>query len=82
MKARGRQNQSIATTTPKAPAAPQMLLYLAQPVPFAEGLVGHVPELLGNGTGTPAGGVVLDHGGHKLGHLQRPTKGNRVKESA
>lgn len=28
--------------------------YLPQPVSFAEWLVGHIPELLRNGTGTPA----------------------------
>lgn len=43
--------------------------YLSQAVSFAEGLVGHVPELLGHSTWAPTGGVVLDHGCHKLRHF-------------
>lgn len=43
--------------------------YLAQAVSFAEGLVRHVLELLGHSTRAPAGGVVLDHGCHKLRHF-------------
>lgn len=56
---------------PKAPRAhgPAQHRYLAQPVSFAEGLVGHVLELLGHSTRAPAGGVVLDHGCHKLRHF-------------
>jgi hypothetical protein len=36
--------------------------HLAQPVRLAEGLVGHVLELRGDGVRTPASRVVLNHG--------------------
>lgn len=50
----------------RAAAGPR---YLSQSVSFAEGLVGHVPELLGHGARAPARRVVLDHGGHELRHF-------------
>lgn len=50
---------------------------LSQTVSFAEGLVGHVFELLWDGTGTPTGGVVLDHRSVEFGHGLRSGSNNR-----
>lgn len=49
---------------------------LPQPISFAKRLVGHIPKLLRNGTGTPALRVVLDHRNHELHHLLNPAVGS------
>lgn len=41
--------------------------HLAQSVALGEWLVGHVPELIGNVTGSPSRRVVLDLRGHEFG---------------
>ena len=49
--------------------SPGPVAYFAETISFAEGLVGHVSELIRHFARTPSRGVVLNYGCHKLGHF-------------